>query len=289
MPVTLDKLPGLQWIDNGQSVLSGAPLELTRRLDRAFVRLAEHWSAAEYQFPTFIPAAALDELDYFRSFPHLATFPVALDPDERNLERFTVGQVLDGEGSLRLTTTSPIRDVLTPAACYHFYVNLRDRDLDAPCYLTTRNTCFRREAFYRPLERQWSFSMREIVCIGTLDEVKTFLARTQTMVGALLEVLGLPVEWAQATDPFFKPATNPGYLMQKLDPVKLEAVFGDALAISSVNLHQDHFGATYRIRRDGRTAFSGCVAFGLERWLLAIVTTHGPDERDWPSLPAVGA
>src|SRR5438874_9913215 len=34
-------------------------------------------------------------------------------------------------------------------------------------YVTTRAACFRRESYYRPLQRQWSFSMREIVCLGT--------------------------------------------------------------------------------------------------------------------------
>ena len=28
--------------------------------------------------------------------------------------------------------------------------------------------------------------------------------------------IGLPVEWADATDPFFSPANNPKYLFQKL-------------------------------------------------------------------------
>jgi hypothetical protein len=38
MPVLLDDLPGLRWLDNGQSVLSGALLDLSRRLNATFGR-----------------------------------------------------------------------------------------------------------------------------------------------------------------------------------------------------------------------------------------------------------
>jgi hypothetical protein len=77
--------------------------------------------------------------------------------------------------------------------------------------------------------------------------------------------------------------------MQKVNPTKKELVFGGDLAIGSVNLHQDHFGATYEISRGGQDAFSGCVAFGLERWLYAVTHTFGPDPDGWPDADAFEA
>jgi len=38
------------------------------------------------------------------------------------------------------------------------------------------------------------------------------------------------------------------------------------------------------MRRNGEAAFSGCVAFGVERWLYAFLSRFGPDERSWPSV-----
>src|SRR5205807_9266638 len=98
--------------------------------------------------------------------------------------------------------------------------------------------------------------------------------------------LDLPVDWATATDPFFRPARNPRYLAQRLQPTKHEAVFEGDLAIASVNLHEDHFGAAFDIRRDGRAAVSGCVAFGVERWLYALTRRHGSDPANWPDTAA---
>ena len=275
---------GVRWYKNGQSALSGAALELFHSLERRFLEWAREWQAVEYYFPAFLPAAELAKLDYFHSFPHLATFPVALDSSEGNLKRFTEGQPIDPNGTMHLTELDPVRDVLTPAACYHFYVNFQGQTLEAPRYVTTRSTCFRREAYYHPLERQWSFSMREIVCLGTAEEVKAFLGDFQQRLDQFFKDIRLPIEWKNATDPFFNPSKNPKYVLQKLDPVKTEMIFDDRLAIGSINFHRNYFGETFRIHRDGQDTFSGCVAFGLERWLAAWFEQFGTEARRWPDL-----
>lgn len=277
-------LSGLAWHENGQSSLSGSLLGLEGALDRLFLSWAGAWSADEYRFPPFIAARELARLDYFHSFPHLVTFPTVLDADEENLGRFAAGDALADDGSVRLTATLPIRDVLTPAACYHFYAHFRGQAFDAPRYLTTRNACFRREASYAPLRRQWSFSMREIVCIGSAAEVETFLETTRERVAGFFRRIGLPIVWAHATDPFFNPTRNPKYVAQKLEPVKTEMVFGDDLAIGSVNFHRSYMGEAFSMRRDDEEAYSGCVAFGLERWLYAITSHFGPEPAGWPDL-----
>lgn len=282
-------LPELRWSENGQSAISGKLLELERKLDALFLRWAQEWGAQEYRFPTFIPARDLAKLDYFRSFPQLVTFPVVLDSSESNLRRFTEGTPLNERDEIQVTETAPIRDVLTPAACYHFYVQFRGETLEKPRYVTTRATCFRREEYYSPLQRQWSFSMRELVCLGTADEVKAFLASMQEHITRFFERVHLPIEWQNATDPFFNPSRNPKYLTQKLDPVKTEMVYQGSLAIGSVNFHRNYFGEAFEIQREGEEAYSGCVAFGLERWIYAWLSEFGTDEARWPDLSELTA
>jgi hypothetical protein len=69
----------------------------------------------------------------------------------------------------------------------------------------------------------------------------------------------------------------------KLFPVKEEFVFRSTsddpgLAIGSVNFHRNFFGERCEIGlADGSAAFSGCAAFGLERWLAALQATFGPN------------
>jgi hypothetical protein len=134
------------------------------------------------------------------------------------------------------------------------------------------------------LERQWAFEMREVLVVGTAAEVDEFLLKAAEVVEELQSMLGITTEWTLATDPFFRPESSGAYLMQRLDPVKYEAVFRSRLAIASTNKHHDHFGRAFGISRNGEPATSGCVAFGLERWLAALVATHGPDATSWPPV-----
>lgn len=277
---------GLAWRPAGQAVLSGPLYRLATACDRAFALLAGAWDAEPEEHPAFLDAVTLQAVDYLASFPQLATFPVSLDADEANLAAFAGRDPLDADGAVRLARTAPVREVLTPAACYHVYPHHRGERLDAARYVTLCATCFRRESRYEPLRRQWSFRMREVVCLGTRAEVTRFLARTRAAVDALLGELELPVTWEVATDPFFRPAANPRYLAQRLRPTKHEALFDGDLAIASVNLHEDHFGAAFGISRGDRPAVTGCVAFGVERWLYAITSSHGSDPAGWPDVPA---
>lgn len=275
-------LPGLTWREGGVSVLSGPLLDAFRRVDAVFAGWAAQSGAQEYRFPAFLPAAELDRLGYFGSFPQLVTFPAGLDPEDENLRRFASGPPLFEDGSIRVTELAPIRHVLTPAACYHFYVELAGSELDAARRVTTVSPCFRREKAYEPLRRQWSFTMREIVCLGAMEEVREFLSGYRERLTRLFAELDLPVAWENATDPFFDPGTNPKFLAQVLDPVKTEMVFSRDLAIGSINAHRNCFGEKFSIRRAGQPAFSGCVAFGIERWLFALIARFGEDFARWP-------
>jgi seryl-tRNA synthetase len=272
---------GLRWHASGQSTLSGPLLALVREIDSRIVDFASHWGVRELQFPSLISARELKKVDYFKSFPHLATFATCLEADEDNLSKFAQGSASAESDAVVLTRQTPTHEIMTPAACYHVYIHEQGSVLDRPRFYTTRNTCVRREVRYEPLRRQWTFSMREIVCIGNLDEVRAFLEAARDHANALLAAADLPVEWTVATDPFFQPSKQGKYLAQRLNPTKYEAIFGD-LAIASINLHQDHFGSSFDIARDGRAAFSGCLAFGLERWLYAVLTRHGADPKNWP-------
>jgi seryl-tRNA synthetase len=270
---------GLRWQPAGRAGFTGPLLTLADDLDRAFRALAARWDAAEERHPAALPADLLDRLGYLESFPQQATFPVGLAPVEDDL-----GHFVRPDGSVTLTRPRPVTEVLTPAACYHLYAAHEGETLTAPLYLTTRNTCFRQETRYEPLRRQQSFTMREIVCLGTPGETAEFLAQTRADVDRLARSAGLPVDWMPATDPFFRPRGSPGYLMQRVQPSKHEALYGASLALGSVNLHRAHFGTAFGITRDGVPVSSACVAFGVERWMYAVADRHGLDPANWPLI-----
>ncbi|MEB3196337.1 MAG: aminoacyl--tRNA ligase-related protein [Candidatus Sericytochromatia bacterium] len=272
---TAADIPGLTWRGNGQAALSGDLLGLYRDLDLGFRVLASRVSASEVEVPPLFPAAALQRIDYFASFPHLATFACVHEDTPDNLADFAKAPWDEDRGALQLGRLAPTADVLTPAACYHVYLDRIGQRLTGPVHVTLCARCFRREAYYQPLRRQWAFSMREIVCLGTPDEVKAFLADHKGVMSTLAEKLGLKAEFAHATDPFFNPGRNGKYLMQVVDPVKEELVFAGDLAIGSLNYHRSTFGEAFDISRDGEPVHTGCAAFGMERWLFALIETHG--------------
>lgn len=279
-------IPGLTWYGSGQSALHGDLLDRFRQIDLMFVRITESFRATDIALPPLISVHQLQKIDYFSSFPHLFTAAVALDPDEANLRLFkaTAGESSRG---LQLTGLAPVSEVLTPAACYPLYIQLEGTAVAPSAIFTTRANCFRREKEYVPLKRQWAFTMREIICIGSETEVRAFLDSSKAMLNRLFAKLSLEVSWEQATDPFFDPATNPRYVMQRVDPVKFEMI-RSGLSIGSVNFHRQYFGEAFKIEHDGGPAFSGCVAFGLERWLGALLDQFGSDVHRWPDLSAEG-
>ena len=112
--------------------------------------------------------------------------------------------------------------------------------------------------------------MRELVCIGSEANVDQFLTAHREKISAYAQSLGIKASWKAATDPFFKPEQNDKYLAQCLFPIKQELVLDNGLAIASLNRHSQHFGTHFNIEFNGQPAFSGCVAFGLERWLYAL-------------------
>lgn len=292
---TPDPTGPAQWLPDGvvagpdgSCTVSGPALAWLRHLDRAIVRLAVGWGAEEYDFPPLLPATDLARMGYFAAFPHLVTFPANVADSDAELADFADNCDLDASGAVPVTGLAPVRHALTPAACYPVYPLLGARHLAGPVLVTTVARCFRREQRFVPLRRQWAFTMREVVCAGTPAEVADFLARARAAVDALRARLALPTDWAAATDPFFRPERNAAHLLQRLDPVKQEAMVG-SLAVASVNLHHDHFGSAFDIGRAAGPAHTGCVAFGLERWLRVAADRWGPDPRAWPQLSTVEA
>lgn len=266
----------------GQVSLSEGMLRAHQQFDAAFQKLAADLKAQEYQFPSFIKAEHLKKLDYLHSFPQHATFPQVLCCDDHNYQQFREGEIVSGNNRINVTEMDLPEAILTPAACYHFYIHWQNRALTETQVLTTKNTCYRNEKEYTPLERQWSFTMREIVCIGHEVHTVRFVEDMKKRLSALFDKLSFELEWQVATDPFFNPDNNPKHLMQKLQPSKHEMVFDNRLAVGSANYHRSYFGETFNITIGDSYAYSACISFGIERWLAAFLSHFGPNCCHWP-------
>lgn len=260
------------WPD-GRATFGPLSTRLADELDRHFASWGESAGAIAMTYPPLVSVADLDGLDYFDNFPHLVSLAAPLEPAKLGAHPATgdTAAAATAGGEIPPAALAPAALALPSATCYSVYLDRRDQILDdEPIRVTTVATCFRREAKYEGLRRMFGFRMREIVCIGGRDAVLDHLATFKARIIRFTDQIGLPVKVAAATDPFFDP-DGARSVMQKLFPVKEEFLFGGDLAIASVNFHRNFFGEKCRIRLpDGTAAFTGCVAFGIERWLAAL-------------------
>ena len=124
------------------SVISGTGCQ--RRL---FLGWAKALHAEEHYFPSFIALKDLKPLAYLRSFPHLVTFAGTVPDDKQILSDFAATNG-DAEVVAFGAEGMAVTELLTPAACYHFYHRLANCELEDDLFLTTRCPCHRREKYY---------------------------------------------------------------------------------------------------------------------------------------------
>lgn len=274
--------------------LRGDALRLYRTLEAGIARAAREEAEEEWYAPPAIPLATLARADYFASFPQWLTAASHLSGDPSELERIATAPDPAGAAAHSL---APASAALPPAVCYHVYAALSDRTLSGPVRVTASGTCWRHEGErMAPLERAWAFTMREAVCLAAPAEAEAFRRRGLERAIALAGRLGLEARIAEATDPFFAPTARGRELLQRLKALKHELLLpigaGREVAAASFNHHEAFFGRAFGILLPGGApAASACIAFGLERWLLAFLVAHGPHARGWPPVdpPTAGA
>jgi len=253
-------------VAGGLATLGPELVELRVQLDRRFVTWAHDCGAAAWIFPPLLSVSDLDGIDYFDSFPHLGL--VAGTIEETKLASYARDETVS---VIPGSDLSACEHVLPSAACYPAYFHLRGTKLEAPKRITTVATCFRNEVEYRGLQRLRGFTMREIICIGPAEAATAHLIAFRERIQTFCASLGLAVEIKVATDPFFR-RDDPRVAMQRLFPVKEEFVYGGNVAFASLNYHRNFFGERCAISTaDGSPAFTSCVAFGIERWLYAML------------------
>ena len=173
---------------------------------------------------------------------------------------------------------------MPPATCYHCYAKLAATSLRESVVWTCIARCRRNEGEVESGRLQ-TFTMREIVFIGSAGWVRKQRQEWTDRILAFAQTLHLVVQLDAATDSFFAGGEARGRkLLQQIKGLKIELrAQMDAketpLAISSFNLHEKFFSRRFDFQlADGMEAHSGCVAFGLERWALALALTLGPDQ-----------
>ena len=271
----------------GLSGLRGSLVQLRRGISTAIAELANQFTDDEWRMPQGIAFETLERASYFESFPQWLSGASHLSGDETVLERVASSV---SPGDLARRSFEPAKAALPPAVCYHTYEALAGRSITSPLVMTAEEVCWRHEdGRLATLERGWAFTMREIVCLSDMGEAESFRQRGIEAALSLADSLGIAVRIDVASDPFFAPSARGKAVLQRVKALKHELLVdypdGRSLAIASFNNHELFFGNAFDISlADESPAASACVAFGIERWMLAILMTHGVHQREWPDL-----
>jgi seryl-tRNA synthetase len=261
--------------EEGLVTLGTEAFRLQTLMDAGFARIALGLGARSMRFPPLLKVADVDSLDYFKNFPQL---PLAVSSTEAHtLDQRRGVDPTERWDRIDRDCLADAAHILPPAACYAVYIHHRDSAVGAFKCVTTIAGCYRNETHYDGLRRLKSFTMREIVFLGDMRSVTEALDRARESVQDMAARLGIETRLENATDPFFDPNSTRA-VTQKLFPTKRELVYDDGLAIGSANFHRNFFGERFGIQgADGQVAHTACIGMGLERWLHAILKSHGDD------------
>ena len=255
----------LELTPDGALVIRGPAASLRDYFDDTVRGWALEFGATEETFPASIPISTLERAGFISAFPD---------------KLVQAGEPSDGIAA-------------PPAVCYHNYPRFADSTIGEESIVTEVGRCYRNEyqAYSSdPVERLRSFTMREIIAVGGAKLIERLRSEMMERVTLWVKELALEGQIEIATDPFFTAESRGRILMQRILPLKYElrlrvGAGGRSVAAASFNNHEQHFGRAFSIRLpSGRFAHSGCVAFGWERWIIAFVNQHGPDEDNWPEI-----
>jgi seryl-tRNA synthetase len=260
--------------------------EVLNRFNDLVTREAKGDGAEPLMFPPIIPRATLEKSEFLKSMPQLAGSVFSFFGNEKQhqelLERVHGG--LPWDDTQKMTEV-----VLTPAACYPVYPRFAGTiDGKEGRLVDILNWVFRHEPSPDPTRLQ-AFRMRELVRLGTAEQVATWRNGWLERGMRLLESLGLPVHSDRASDPFFGRGGRLMAASQREQALKFEVLIpivskDKPTACCSFNYHQDHFGKIFDIKLpSGETAHTACLGFGLERVTMALFKAHGFDPDRWPA------
>lgn len=273
---------------HGEGLLSlkSKAIRLHKYFDSIFRKFALELGAEEIQYPTLLPLESIVKSGYLRTSPQYSMF---VCHSREDIDHLTCMHQYKDEGELMEHLSSP-QLVLSPAACFHCYMDLENKILNGPKVITLKQNVFRHEGRlnWNDFGRLQDYQVREIVFIGDMSYItycrEKIMRKTQNFVSNY----GIVSKMCVAHDPFVVPSMQRFKKIQHEEQSKYELQIAfkenEYLSCASFNFHGRAFSESFHFQvKDVDVTVTGCVGFGLERWVLAFLSQFGCDETQWPS------
>jgi seryl-tRNA synthetase len=262
-------------------------VDITERLEGYITRLREP-EAEVMRFPPVMSRKQLEKSGYLKSFPNLLGCVCALHGSESSIRAAADRHEAGGEWTDALSASDL---VLSPAACYPVYPIAAARGPLPPggWQFDIEADVFRHEPS-KSLDRLQSFRMREFVRIGSPQEIVEYRERWLARAPSIAADLSLPHSIDVASDPFFGRVGQVMAVSQRQQALKFEMLIpyhakATPTACMSFNYHRDHFGHVWSMHdQKGEPAHTSCVAFGIDRLVVALFANLGVDPQRWPAV-----
>lgn len=262
--------------ERGLNVYAGAGAYRLRAIDDFLRRFFEYaHGATEIRVPSMLPATVVDRAGYFDTGCQHLSFVAPVTTDMEDFEGFLPYWRADNDRDRLHEFLRTPADILNPALCLHAYPLVEHRPVDN-LVLTLSGSCFRDESGnLNNRERLREFTMREGVFFGRQADLAAVHQRLIAVMAAVADLFGFKYQLATATDIFFNDNAQEQLFSQLITDSKIEMLVqvddGDPIAVASVNKHGQHFTKPFGLSNsDGETPSTMCLAFGLDRVLLAL-------------------
>lgn len=269
--------------------------KLLKFLDDTFTRnIGYALGASEEYYPATIHGHTLNKVSHFTSFPEHLLFISHLKEDLDILDEFSKEVKKSGGWSEELSfdytnkMTTPSH-MMNPATCYHCYEGMQGEQLDSDGIVVTAvSKVYRYESKnHRDFGRLMDFTLREVIFVGKPDFVREKRGQALEILKKMVSDWELDCWIENANDPFFTNDFQVKASYQRKQEMKFELrmqipYLDKSIAVFSTNFHGNVFANAFDIKAGKRPAVTGCIGFGLERWVLAFLAQYGLDETCWP-------
>lgn len=272
------------YFGNSQIGLTGKGLFLLNYFDSTFEKMAMKLGAVKKAYPALLPVQEYLKTGYIKKSPQFAIFCSPVKDSMNDVENLN-SAISENNGKEKLKEPE---FALSPSACFHTYIEYQNQILKEEKIITFKQNVFRNEGRlnYKELGRLMDYHVREIVFIGSHDFVERNRIKIMNDAAKFLKNLNLNGDITLASDSFVLPKMQMYKTIQKIDRTKYEMHLNTdktkTISVASFNLHGKAFTDPFNISVENIDTETGCVGFGLQRWVIAFVSQYGWDEKNWP-------
>lgn len=228
----------------------------------------------------------MKDTGYYRRSPQYTMFCSDVTEDFEDLEKMSNASFVDKnlDEVIQIPSFS-----LSPSACFHVYEKYRGQTMPQNSVITLNQSVFRNEGRlnWEEFGRLRDYHVREIVFLGTQEFVEQTRENIREEVMTFIRKMNMDAYITVAADAFIMPKMIKYKKYQKMEKSKYEVRVSydkdHTLAAASLNLHGTAFTSPFHIKVKGvDNPVSGCVGFGIERWILVFLAQYGTDSACWP-------